>query len=308
VHEVRKPNAGVKLEAQSEKMQEAAKRAAEKAAAAKKGKPQQQQAEEEEEEEEDDEDEESSAASSGTGRGKAAALVGGYNAAEYDKLDVSSEVRELFQYIARYKPHELELDTKLKCFIPDFIPAVGQIDTFVKIPHPAMEPDYLGLRVLDEPAANQSDPTVLELQLRALSKKSVRGPIMVRSIENASRDKKAVQSWIDSIKELHRAKPMPTVHYTRQMPDIDSLMQVWPEELEQLMRDLSLPKADIDLDLKDYCRVVCALLDIPVFNNMIEPLHVLFTLYMEFKSNQHFQRNNNQLESQVPQENYFSNE
>ena len=43
------------------------------------------------------------------------------------------EVRELFEYIARYKPHNVELDTKLKCFIPDYIPAVGEIDPFLKV-------------------------------------------------------------------------------------------------------------------------------------------------------------------------------
>lgn len=28
--------------------------------------------------------------------------------------------------------------------------------------------------------------------------------------------------------------------------------------------------------------------DIPVYNSLIEPLHVLFTLYASFKENQHF--------------------
>lgn len=40
------------------------------------------------------------------------------------------------------------------------------------MPRPDGKPDYLGLLVLDEPCANQSDPTVLNLQLRALSKQT----------------------------------------------------------------------------------------------------------------------------------------
>jgi hypothetical protein len=44
-----------------------------------------------------------------------------------------SQVRELFEYIPRYKPHNVELDTRLKCFIPDYIPAVGEIDPFLKV-------------------------------------------------------------------------------------------------------------------------------------------------------------------------------
>jgi len=33
----------------------------------------------------------------------------------------------------RYTPQTIELDHKLKPFIPDFIPAVGDIDAFLKV-------------------------------------------------------------------------------------------------------------------------------------------------------------------------------
>ena len=45
----------------------------------------------------------------------------------------------------------------------------------MKIPKPDGQADDLGLRYLDEPSAVQSDPTVLELQLRAKSKKQQYG-------------------------------------------------------------------------------------------------------------------------------------
>ena len=80
-------------------------------------------------------------------------------------------MQDLFQYIGRYKPHNIELDTKLKCFVPDYIPSVGEIDAFLKIPRPDGDNDNLGLKLLDEPAATQSDPTVLDLQMRATAKK-----------------------------------------------------------------------------------------------------------------------------------------
>ena len=32
------------------------------------------------------------------------------------------EREEIFQYITRYTPHETELDSTLKCFVPDYIP------------------------------------------------------------------------------------------------------------------------------------------------------------------------------------------
>ena len=40
------------------------------------------------------------------------------------------------------------------------------------------------MQVLDEPAANQSDATVLELQLRAISKKQ-HGDVAVRFVETS---------------------------------------------------------------------------------------------------------------------------
>lgn len=71
----------------------------------------------------------------------------GYNAAEYRHLNVDNDVRELFKEIERYKPHSIDLETKLKPFIPDYIPAVGGIDEFVKVPRPDGRSDFLGLKV-----------------------------------------------------------------------------------------------------------------------------------------------------------------
>ncbi len=45
-----------------------------------------------------------------------------------------------------------------------------------------------------------------------------------------------------------------------------------------------------ELDLKTYAKLVCTLLDIPVYDNPIESLHVLFTLYLEFKNNPIFRQ------------------
>jgi intraflagellar transport protein 46 len=72
----------------------------------------------------------------------------------------------------RYTPQAIELEHKLKPFIPDFIPAVGDIDAFIKITRPDSKPDEIGLKVLDEPCAKQSDPTVLDLHLRSISKQT----------------------------------------------------------------------------------------------------------------------------------------
>jgi intraflagellar transport protein 46 len=213
---------------------------------------------------------------------------GAYNADDYKHLKVDTEVKDLFQYIGRYKPHNIELDTKLKCFVPDYIPSVGEIDAFLKIPRPDGDDDNLGLKLLDEPAATQSDPTVLDLQMRASAKKSNLEPVNVHSIENADKNPREITKWIENIRDLHRTKPPPTVQYKKSMPDIESLMQVWPEEFEELLGKVKLPEPSMDLSLEEYVRVICSMLDIPVYSNMVESLHVLFTLYSEFKNNQHF--------------------
>jgi intraflagellar transport protein 46 len=52
------------------------------------------------------------------------------------------------------------------------------------------------------------------------------------------------------------------------------------------------------MNIENYATIVCNMMDIPVHKlnsnkSVIEALHVLFTLYSEFKENQHFQRQNN---------------
>ena len=58
----------------------------------------------------------------------------------------------------------MDLDTKIKPFIPDYIPAVGEVDAFLKMNKPGGEKEDLGITVLDEPSLNSEDKTVLELK------------------------------------------------------------------------------------------------------------------------------------------------
>ncbi|KAM9299360.1 intraflagellar transport protein 46 homolog [Gastrophryne carolinensis] len=214
----------------------------------------------------------------------------GYDPADFEHLPVSSEIKELFQYITRYTPHSINLDHRLKPFIPDFIPAVGDIDAFLKVPRPDGKPDNLGLLTLDEPSTKQSDPTVMALWLSESSKQHsvAQQQIVVKSLENAEGNQKAIDSWIASISELHRSKPPATVHYTRPMPEVETLMQEWPPEFEELLGKISLPTAEMECDLPTYIDMICGILDIPVYKSRIQSLHVLFSLYSEFKNSQHF--------------------
>ncbi|KAM9370041.1 intraflagellar transport protein 46 homolog [Phaethornis superciliosus] len=244
----------------------------------------------EEEDDDDSEEEDSSETDSeDDSEEHGAALEGDFNLADYDYLPVTSEIKELFEYIKRYSPKTIEIESKLQPFIPEFIPAVGDIDAFLKVPRPDGKPDNLGLLVLDEPSTKQSDPTVLSLWLTENSKQhNITQQIKVKSLENAEKNPKAIEDWIESISELHRCKPPATVHYTRPMPDIESLMQEWSPEFEELLGKVGLPTAEMNCNLSEYINMICAILDIPVYKGQIQPLHVLFSLYSEFKNSQHF--------------------
>jgi intraflagellar transport protein 46 len=216
--------------------------------------------------------------------------TGVYDPRDYDHLQVSGELKELFHYVTRYMPQTIELETQLRPFIPEYIPAIGDIDAFLKVTRPDGKREMGGLVVLDEPRAKQSDPTVLDLQLRTLTKQTTVKPVTVHSIEDTEKDSKALDNWIESIGEIHRQKPPTTVHYTKNMPDVEDLMQEWPAQFEEALKELGLPSADLDCDLAEYTDITCALLDIPVHGSRIHSLHNLFSLYMEFKNSQHFNR------------------
>ncbi|XP_024938728.1 intraflagellar transport protein 46 homolog isoform X2 [Cephus cinctus] len=128
-----------------------------------------------------------------------------YDPKKFEDMEVSAEVKELFQNIMRYTPQKIDLNYKLIPFIPDYIPAVGDIDAFIKIPRPDGLADKVGLVVLDEPCANQSEPAVLHLQLRSRSKSA--GPAkqsVIKRIEDAEKNGKSIDRWIEDINQLHR--------------------------------------------------------------------------------------------------------
>ena len=41
------------------------------------------------------------------------------------------------------------------------------------------------------------------------------------------------------------------------MPNIDDLMQEWPENFEELLNEVGLPTADLDCDLATYVDMIC---------------------------------------------------
>ena len=211
---------------------------------------------------------------------------GSYDPSEFDDLNVDDDVRDLFNLIMKYTPQTTELDHKFKPFIPDYIPAVGDIDAFIRCTRPDDKQETLGLTVLDEPSAQQSDPNVLELHMRVVTKQASNKARKIKRIQG--QDTGSMEKWIRDISDLHRSKPAPSIHYSKPMPDIDNLMQEWPEDMEDALRMTDLPLSDLSADLSTQVDMICALLDIPRYKSRIQSLHVLFTLYSAFKQSQHF--------------------
>jgi len=211
-----------------------------------------------------------------------------------------------------YTPTHTRHATPLKPFVPAFIPAVGEIDAFVKPPRPDGADDGLGARVLDEPGAKQTDPAAFALRLRHAAR--LRGEVSraptrdggdvgndgVASVAFPERDPARLTSWIETVGGLHASgtgvagsppcgvasAAVPSVRYSRNMPDVESLMQAWDGDTEEVLRGLSrLPDASTPMPLRKRAELACATLGVPVYENLVESTHVVFSTYLAFKNN-----------------------
>ena len=75
-------------------------------------------------------------------------------------------------------------------------------------------------------------------------------------------------------------------------------MQQWEGDFENVLNKINLNENDIPIPLDLLSKICCNLVDIPVHKgkgdkNLIESLHVLFSLYSSFMSNDHFHNRNN---------------
>jgi intraflagellar transport protein 46 len=135
----------------------------------------------------------------------------------------------------------------------------------------------------------------LDLHLRKQAKQSQIVPQKVRSVDSAVlySDKRPIDQWIFSTKELHSQK---TVQQVKQnlVCDVEPLMQTWPSEIEELMKSNHvLPTPEIELTLDQYTRLIMAILDVPVKEKgLIQACHAVFTLYQEFQNSDHFKAMN----------------
>lgn len=78
------------------------------------------------------------------------------------------------------------------------------------------------------------------------------------------------------------------------MPDLDELMQEWPENMENLLKLHGFPSYKFNGSLSQYIDIICCLFDIPIYKNKIQSLHLLFCLYAAIRNSQLYQANNNE--------------
>lgn len=76
--------------------------------------------------------------------------VGGltpFDESVFENLEIPKELAPFFESIRDYQPKAIKPKTKAKPFVPDYIPALGDVDDFLKIPRPDGARDLLGLTV-----------------------------------------------------------------------------------------------------------------------------------------------------------------
>jgi hypothetical protein len=75
--------------------------------------------------------------------------------------DLETALNVEFDQIDRFQPAVIEILPKLVCFIPEYTPAIGDLDPMIKVSLPAgykFDDLKLGMDVLDEPSVDASDP------------------------------------------------------------------------------------------------------------------------------------------------------
>jgi intraflagellar transport protein 46 len=163
------------------------------------------------------------------------------------------------------------------------------------MPKPDGVKEDFGITVLDE-TVNNMDPSVLEMKYIQTKKTIKKVEMTVRSIENAEKNTRDIDNWI---KNIPKNKLPSTIQYSKMMPDFDKLMEEWPPSIESMLKEVDFPGPEIELPCEDYAKIMSTMLDIPIHKGasnkgVIEALHVMFTLYSDFKENQHFQKQQQQ--------------
>ncbi|EJK60114.1 hypothetical protein THAOC_19597 [Thalassiosira oceanica] len=201
---------------------------------------------------------------------------------------VSDEMKELFNLVDDYEPiTDFELETPLKVFYPKYFLAPGDVDSFIHIPRPDGQPDYVGTAILDESIpSKQSIEAVVELQLRREGGLSSSNSDIVRSIKNAPTNKAEINLWVQCVesRQINSSRLLCKHSGNKcQQEDVNRVLQSWPKEMTDKLAggNTNLPSPDIDLDSREYGKALCSLLDIPVCENegLLDSIHIMMMAY-----------------------------
>ena len=65
----------------------------------------------------------------------------------WDEEDLPESFKNLFLFVNAYEPQQRAIHAVAKPFIPDYLPAFGDVDDFIKVPRPDQCAEHLGIEV-----------------------------------------------------------------------------------------------------------------------------------------------------------------
>lgn len=222
---------------------------------------------------------------------------------KWEQLPLQPELKELFPYILKYTPQTIETPYHLQPFVPEFVPAVGDVDAMLKVQAPALlqpqaprqreldeQLQRLGLVLLDEPSGAQSEPSLLNMKLRSVlsgsragnSRHASRSATQVPTAKTA----KDIEKWIAEVEQVHMTQSM---YDAQPRKDIDTLLENWPRSFGTAASKEAVDEAyraclQQQISLVDYVRALCERFGVEgpleTQSDYIHNIQTLFALYL----------------------------
>ncbi|XP_034474007.1 intraflagellar transport protein 46 homolog [Drosophila innubila] len=220
---------------------------------------------------------------------------------KWEQLPLQPDLKEIFPYILKYTPQTIETPYHLQPFIPEFVPAVGDVDAMLKVQAPALlQPQRqreldehlqrLGLMVLDEPSGSQSEPSLLNMKLRSVLSgsrgRNPRNASYSATLVPTARSAKDIERWIGEVEQVHMTQSM---YDAQPRKDIDALLEDWPRSFADTATKDALDEAyrsclQQQISLSDYVRVLCERFNVEgpleTQSDYIHNVQTLFALYL----------------------------
>uniref|UniRef100_A0A1A9WK71 Intraflagellar transport protein 46 homolog n=1 Tax=Glossina brevipalpis TaxID=37001 RepID=A0A1A9WK71_9MUSC len=215
---------------------------------------------------------------------------------QWEHLSLPQEFKDLFTYILKYTPQYIDTPYLLQPFIPEYVPAIGDVDAFLKVNLPTLlQPERsievqdhlqkLGLNFLDEPSGNQSEPSLLRMKLRSvLTGSGVNSRSVSASLVPVAKSSKDIDRWIAEVEQVHMSQ---SVYDSQPRKDVDQMIMNWPRSYENAgdtIRDAYQRCLSEQISLIEYIRILCHHLDIdgPLESqtDYLLSVQTLFALYL----------------------------